>query len=115
MILVNAVVAALVLFYVGWFAAVAWRRGKASSRLQWIGAALGGVVAMIIARAWIDWALIPPWLWLLPVLIMAFGVAGVVRRWDETPWVRSDRPRRAIAGSAINGAVAVAVGVLVLA
>lgn len=95
-----------------------WRAGSGSgrqSRLGWLLAAAETALLMVMVRLLLPWSVIPPVLWLLPMVILAVAAALVVRRWSKLHWLRPDRrPAATIAGSGVEGAVIIALGFLML-
>ncbi|SDS30837.1 hypothetical protein [Microlunatus soli] len=113
--IIDLILGLLVLAALGyrcWQAATGTGR---QSRLGWLVAAGEIALTMVIAKLLLTWSVIPPLLWLLPIMIIAGTAALVVRRWHQLPWLLAGRRRAvSIAGSTVNGLVIIACGVLLL-
>jgi hypothetical protein len=78
------------------FAASAFSRHPAfapRSRLELLLGGLDAAAALLFARALMPWAEVSPFLWLVPVAVVAAGVFGAVLRWRELPGLRPGRAR----------------------
>jgi hypothetical protein len=113
------VVGVLTLFVTGAFALSVWsdeEARRARSRVDLLIAALNSVVVLVVLHQLLPWSSVPVVLWLLPVLLVAGGVAGAVLRWLGLPWRRPDRPRwRIVLNVVLELVVAAAVVVVLVA
>lgn len=86
----------------------------ARSRLDLVFAGLDAAAALFVARLMMPWAEVPPWLWLILVVLFAAGVVGAVLRGGTLPVVRADRSRgRTISWAGVHAVVLGAVVVLI--
>jgi hypothetical protein len=111
-----AVVGSIALLSTGTFLLSAWAGPKVfrtRSRVDQLTAALNSFVALVLLHQLMPWSLIPPALWLLPVLFVAGGVVGAVLQWPDLPWLRPDRVRWRIAVGVVSEVV-VAVALVAL-
>lgn len=69
-------------------------RWAAASRSQLVGAAADAVLALVFVHRLLDWSLVPPLAWLLPVAGLAAGVLAALRLWPELPMWRTGHPPR---------------------
>ena len=85
------------------------------SRLELVLSGLDAAAALVLARALMPWADVSPFLWFVPVAVVAAGVFGTVLRWAQLPALRAGRPRwRSVLYGALHG-VAYLVVVLLFA
>ena len=106
--IIQVVVGGLFLLRIGWLCWRAVTGGGRQSRLGWLQAAGEVLLMMLIARLLLNWSIIPPLLWLLPVVISAATAVAVLRRWPKLPWVPSGRRLSAGIAWTVVGGVLVA-------
>jgi hypothetical protein len=88
---------------------------RARSRVDLLTAALNSAVVLVLLHQLLPWSSVPVALWLVPVLLVAGGVAGAVLRWPGLPWLRPDRARwRVVSSAAVEVVVAIAVVVVLV-
>ena len=95
---------AIALFWTGSFAVVAARRTP--SRLELGVHAAWALLGLAVSHRLIPWAVVPSWLWLVPVALTALGVAAAVLRWRALPALPDRRGHRV--GQGVQGGVVVA-------
>ena len=99
----------LALAFAAIFALSAVNRGKvwgAKSRLDLVLSGVDAVVVLFAARLLMPWSIVSPWLWMIPVAIVAAGVGFAVIRWSGLPVTRPDKSRRhAVIWGAVHAAV----------
>lgn len=89
--------------------------GRARSRVELIGGLADSVVVLVLGNLLLPWGALSPWLWLMPVGLVAAGAVLAVLRWSSLPLWRPDRPRwPAIVGLAIRAVLLVLVVLLVV-
>ncbi|WP_020387822.1 hypothetical protein [Kribbella catacumbae] len=72
---------------------------KLRDRLDLLVVLAAGFLFLLFARATTDWHALPPWLWLIGLVLMAAATAYSGWVWPHLSWLRSDRPRsRAVSG-----------------
>ena len=114
----TVVVGLLALFVTGAFALSVWSDKEAwrtRSRVDLLIAALNSAVVLVVLHQLLPWSSVPVVLWLLPVLLVAGGVAGAVLRWPALPWLRPGRSRRRVVADVGLEVVVAAAVVVVLA
>ena len=91
------------------------RRPKPANRAGLAVAFAESVLILVLAHRLVDWVLINPLLWLLPVALLSFGVALTVHSWHELPRWKEGRPvGRSMLWLGIQLALILAVLILVL-
>jgi len=116
MTLLDVVLGIAVLALSAAFVVSAFARGRlrARSGVALVGRFADVVVFLLLARLLQSWSVLTPWAWLVPVGLVAAGVAGAILRWPELSIWRPDRPRwRAIVALVLRAAIVVLVTVLV--
>ncbi|MGB3376285.1 MAG: hypothetical protein WBA87_14225 [Microbacterium sp.] len=101
----------LALAFTAVFAISALTRGKLfapTSRLELILRALDAATLLLFAHIMMPWAVLSPWLWLIPVALFAAGVAGINLKWSTLPFLRPDRSHRRTATWAIFHVIVIA-------
>lgn len=71
-----------------------------------------GILFLLIARATADWNELPPWIWLVGLVLTAAAVALAGRVWAELTWFKSGRP--ALRGVSTALQLLIAAGVIVV-
>ena len=98
---IPIVLAVIFLALLAYFALGAWKgRGVFAITDRWalVTRFLSAAVTCAIATLIINWSLVPGFVWLTGLALLALGVAGAALRWSELPWFAdgSHRPRRLI-------------------
>lgn len=89
-------------------------RGKLRYRLDVILALAVGFLFLLFARTTVDWQTVPPWLWLIGLLVLAAGVVRAGWVWPDLRWTNSRRRGRHATWAAIPLAIAAALIVVLL-
>jgi len=98
---------AIALFWTGGFALAAAGRTKgAPTRLAIAVLAAWALLGLVVSHRLIPWAIVPSWLWLVPVALTAAGAAASVLRWRALPVLPDRRGHRI--GQGVQGGVVVA-------
>jgi hypothetical protein len=105
-LLATVVPSIIFLALIAHFTAAAWtERGKLALDDRWrvLTRSTSAVAVCAIAILLINWAVVPTFVWLAGVALLAAGVAGAALRWPVLPWFATGtaRPRR-IAGMATD-------------
>ncbi|HEV7948436.1 MAG TPA: hypothetical protein VGP24_01590 [Glaciihabitans sp.] len=74
---------------------------KFTSRVGAITSVGDTVIVLIMVRLFVPWGAVPVALWLVPVVLVASGIAGVVLRYAALPTWPAGKPRWSIVVSAI--------------
>jgi hypothetical protein len=105
-LLATVVPSAIFLALSAHFAAAAWAgRGKLALDDRWrlLTRSISAVAVCAVAILLINWATVPPLVWLCGVALLALGIAGAMLRWPALPWFAAGAARsRRIVGIAAD-------------
>ena len=75
--------------------------GALRDRLELLTVLAAGLLFLMFGRALVDWEAVPPWLWLIGLVVLAVAVVQAGRAWPRLSWLKAKRPRaRAASGAA---------------
>ncbi|GAA1588930.1 hypothetical protein GCM10009789_48240 [Kribbella sancticallisti] len=87
---------------------------KLRDRLDLLIVLAAGVLFLLFARATTDWQAVPPWIWLIGLVLLAVATALAGWAWPALRWIGSGRPRLRTTSVAVQLVIAaVLVAVLV--
>ncbi|WBQ04714.1 hypothetical protein [Kribbella sp. CA-293567] len=84
------------------------RGRKFRDRLDLLIVLTVGFLFLFLARATADWQSLPPWLWLVGLVLMAAATAYSGWAWPQLPWLKSEHPGRRAVSAAIQLFIAAA-------
>ena len=108
-ILIPAVVALVIAWFLALQVAHAWSTGRwsATERYRLVADAVDSIVILALVRALAAPVGVWSWAWVIAVAIVGFGLAGAALRWRSLPW-HAPKPKRSLDehGATVETAVA---------
>jgi hypothetical protein len=80
---------------------------KLRDRLDLILVLVAGVLFLLFARTTADWQAVPPWIWLIGLVLMAVATALAGGAWPALTWIGSNRPNLRATSAGIQLVIAV--------
>ncbi|QNE23125.1 hypothetical protein F1D05_24430 [Kribbella qitaiheensis] len=87
---------------------------KLRDRLDVVVVFAVGFLFLLFARTTVDWQAVPPWLWLIGLLLLATSVVRAGWAWPDLQWTNSRRGGRRATSAAIQLVIATALIVVLL-
>lgn len=96
-ILIPAVVALVIAWFLALQVAHAWSTGRwaATERYRLVADAVDSIVILALVRALAAPVGVWSWAWVIAVAIVGFGLAGAALRWQSLPW-HAPKPKRSL-------------------
>ncbi|MET3509094.1 MULTISPECIES: hypothetical protein [Plantibacter] len=96
-ILIPAVVALVIAWFLALQVAHAWSTGRwsATERYRLVADAVDSIVILALVRALAAPVGVWSWAWVIAVAIVGFGLAGAALRWRSLPW-HAPKPKRSL-------------------